>query len=120
MRVVDKHGVAWRLLVVGVRAAEAWLRHGEVGAGQSTGGALMVWLQCGPVRVVPPLVDGIRGAMAVEGHCEVRVPRRSCACDASPSGRRCTRGKGGAWRCRGGRAGGVEVGGHEGRWWGGH
>ena len=29
--------------------------------------AVMVWQQCGSVRMVPPLVDGIRGAMACGG-----------------------------------------------------
>ena len=38
----DRNGVAWLMAAVGVREAVAWRRHGEAGAGQSTGGAMMV------------------------------------------------------------------------------
>ena len=55
------------------------------------------------------------------GHSGVEgVPRRRCS-ERRVAMRTAVHGRGwGAGRCRGGRAGGVELGGHEGERWGGH
>ena len=109
--------VSWRWPRVGAQAAMARRRHGKGGAGRNDGrrGDGVATVRC--CAVANRRDSRVR---ACGGHSEVGVPRRHCF-EWRVVLRPAVHGRGwGGWVCRGGRAGGGEASGHEGRWWGGH